>query len=191
MKKITQTIALDNVQWVTYVLSLPWSDVEPFDAALARFFFFFFYQNMVREKKVVHRATCLPLMLLPRFCDFDLIWDTREIHISFNTRKANKNSLVRLTLWILCPYWGIFSLRKEPVLLLFLVNRSFTSYIRINLLNIFRTARHAEQSKEYDFSMTSPCVCSLIDQRQLPITVHRVLLSLIVIFGKIFLIKTE
>ena len=81
------------------------------------------------------------------------------------------------------PIDVFFSLRKEPVLLLFLVNRSFTSYIRINLLNIFRTARHAEQSKENDFSM--------IDQRQLPITVHRVLLSLIVIFGKIFLIKTE
>ena len=154
-----------------------WCSFWPF------FFFFFFHQNMVREKKVIHRATCMPLMLLPPFFDCDLISDTREIHISFNTRKANKNSLVRLTLWILCPYWRIFSLRKEPVLLLFLVNRSFTSYIRINLLNIFRTARHAEQSKENDFSM--------IDQRQLPITVHRVLLSLIVIFGKIFLIKTE
>ena len=60
MKKITQTIALDNVQWVTYVLSLPWSDVEPFDAALARFFFFFSSNHGKRKEGGTPSNLCAP-----------------------------------------------------------------------------------------------------------------------------------
>ena len=75
-----------------------------------------------------------------------------------------------------------FSSRQEHVSLAFvfsfqLVNSScwrlfeiFTCWIRMKLANIFKTARHVEQTEATSFPWRHVSVCSLIDHGQRPIT---------------------
>ena len=154
---------------------------------LWRFFFFFFPSKHDKRKEGGTPSN---------LCAIDVVDHDFATVIWFKTHGKYIFHLIPER-QIKIPSFAWLSEFYVPIEAFFLFARNRSSFyssltdLRINLLNIFRTTRHAEQSKEYDFSMTSPCVCSLIDQRQLPITVHRVLLSLIVIFGKIFLIKTE